>query len=59
MRDYRLYCLDDDGKFTKAHEISARDDCEALQIARDMKLSVNCELWERERRVAQLEAKCA
>ena len=55
MPDYRLYCLDEAGKFTRAHEISASDDKEAVAIASDMKLTVKCELWERGRMVAMLD----
>lgn len=56
MPDYRLYCLDAGGKFTKSHEIDAADDKEALSKARDMKLPVRCELWEHGRMVAELDA---
>lgn len=55
MTEYRLYCLNGAGGFTKAHEIMADSDEQALQIARDMNLSVKCELWERGRKVAALE----
>ena len=56
MPEYRLYCLDGDGKFTKAHEISAADDADALARAEDMKLPVRCELWHRDRLVAKIPA---
>jgi hypothetical protein len=55
MPEYRLYCLNDAGKFSKAHEIPARSDEEALALAKDMKLPVWCELWEKGRKVATLE----
>jgi hypothetical protein len=55
MRDYRLYCLDGSGKFTTVHEIDAKDDAEALQKSRDLKLLVKCELWDKERMVAVIE----
>jgi len=32
MREYRLYCLDGVGKFTKVHEIEAESDEEALDF---------------------------
>ena len=54
MIEYRLYCLDDAGAFTKAHEIMAESDQHALQIASDMKRPFKCELWERGRKVATL-----
>jgi len=56
MGDYRLYCLNGVGKFTKAHDIAAKNDDEALALARQMKLPVKCELWERDRMVATLDA---
>jgi hypothetical protein len=56
MPDYRLYCLGDDGRFRKAHEIAASDDGEAVAKARAMKFQVRCELWERERLVAEIPA---
>jgi hypothetical protein len=55
MPDYRLYCLDEAGKFTNSHEIAAASDDEAMVIARGMKLKVRCELWERGRMVAKLD----
>lgn len=54
MPDYRLYCLNDRGGFTKSHEIQASDDDHALAQARSMKLPVACELWNRSRLVAKL-----
>jgi hypothetical protein len=54
MGQYRLYCLNDRGRFTRSHEIEARDDSEALSQARAMKLPVVCELWSRNRLVEKL-----
>jgi hypothetical protein len=54
MPEYRLYCLNDHGRFARAHEIEARDDEDALAQARAMKLPVECELWNRNRLVAKL-----
>jgi len=59
MPEYRLYCLDGAGKFTKAHEISAADDADALARANDMKLPVKCELWQRDRLVAKIPAEAS
>jgi len=56
MAEYRLYCLNDRGGFSKSHEIEAEDDSDALAKARDMKLPVRCELWNRNRLVAKLPA---
>jgi hypothetical protein len=55
MGDYRLFCIDGTGRFTMSYEIEAADDAEALAKARDMKLSVKCELWQRGRMVAVLD----
>ena len=54
MPEYRLYCLGDDGRFAKSHEIHAEDDADALAKARGMKLDVVCELWNRNRLVGKL-----
>lgn len=54
MGEYRLYCLNDRGRFTKSHEIEAKDDADALAQARAMKLPVFCELWSRNRLVEKL-----
>jgi len=54
MPDYRLYCLDDEGKFTRSHEFTALSDKEALKWVSAMRFLVRCELWERSRMVAQL-----
>jgi hypothetical protein len=56
MAEYRLYCLDEADRFTKAHEINASSDEEAIEQARALKLPVECELWERGRKVAVLDA---
>ena len=44
MPEYRLYCLNEQGSFTRSHEIIASDDADALAKARAMKLEVVCEL---------------
>jgi len=56
MSEYRLYCLNDAGKFTHSHEIEASNDGEALAKAKAMKLPVQCELWDHGRMVAKLDA---
>jgi hypothetical protein len=56
VSQYRLYCLNDHGRFAKSHEIEARDDEDALAKARAMKLPVRCELWSGNRLVAELPA---
>ena len=54
--DYRLYCLGGDGKITAADWIDAESDESAIAIARDMKKSVDCEIWKGNRLVARVPA---
>jgi hypothetical protein len=56
MADYRLYCLDGVGKITSAEWIDAKNDDEALAIARAQKRSVPCEIWDHNRLVASVPA---
>ena len=55
MPEYRLYCLNDQGKITKSHEITASSDAEAVAKAKAMDLPERCELWEHSRMVAKLD----
>jgi hypothetical protein len=59
MTEYRLYCLNEAGSFSKAHDIEAPSDEDAMRQARDLKLPVRCELWEHARKVAVLEPRSA
>lgn len=54
MGEYRLYCLNEHGKFAMSHELEAATDSEAVKRARSMKLPMKCELWNRNRLVAEL-----
>jgi hypothetical protein len=54
MPEYRLYCQDRDGGFTKKHDFSANDDDDALAKAKGLKVAVKSELWEGNRLVAEL-----
>lgn len=54
MVEYRLYCLDGGGRITRSEEIEATGDEEAIMIARALKKRVRCELWRRDRRVAEI-----
>ena len=56
MPDYRVYCLNAEGHFTAAEEIQARDDGEALVIARSVKRDVDCELWNGSHFIARIPA---
>ena len=55
MAEYRLYCLNEAGKFSKVHLIRADSDEDALKQACNWKLPVECELWRRNRMAAKLE----
>jgi hypothetical protein len=55
MPDYRLYCLDGDGKFLTVHEIDAANDADALSKAGQINIPFKCELWQRGRKVAVLD----
>lgn len=59
MPEYRLYCLGGDGKIsriTKAIEIAAGSDDEAIATAKALQQVVTCELWNRNRLVATIPA---
>ena len=57
MPDYRLYCLDGDGGISLAEWIDANDDNDAIRQAHARKLhALKCEVWERTRFVAVLNA---
>jgi hypothetical protein len=55
MPGYALYRLDDHGGFSKSHDIPARNDREAVSLARTLKINVKCELRDEGRLVATLE----
>ena len=54
MPEYRLYCLGEEGKFKKAYDIDANDDDEAISKAQCIQIGTKCELWQRDRLVAEL-----
>ena len=56
MPDYRLYSLDGLGKFAEVHVITAVNDADALAQARALKLFAKCELRDRDRKVAAIDA---
>ena len=55
MPGYALFCLDDQGGFSKSYDIPARNDREAVSLAKALKLAVKCELRDEERLVATLD----
>lgn len=56
MPEYRLYRLDGANRITRAEQIVATNDEQAINAARSMKLPVKCELWQRDRLVARIAA---
>jgi len=54
MPDYRLYCLDGVGKIGTGEWLDAKNDDEAIVIARLKRLHTKCELWEQNRLVATI-----
>ena len=56
MPGYRVYCLNAEGHISSAEGIEARDDGEALVIARSINRDVDCELWKEDRFIARLPA---
>jgi hypothetical protein len=58
MPNYPLYCLDEHGRILHPHDFEAADDVAALVVAeeRDHR-HLDCEIWERARKVAVLPAR--
>ena len=56
MYQYRIYCLNEEGRFSRVAEIEATDDAEALLHAGALRHSGPCEIWERDRLVGRIEA---
>ena len=58
MARYRLYLMDGLGKIGTVEFLQAADDCEAVHLACEMRLSVSAEIWDRDRFVAGVPAAC-
>lgn len=56
MPNYRLLCLNGLERTMKVDEFRAKDDEEAITIARSMDLSFDRQLWKRDRLIAKLPA---
>jgi hypothetical protein len=54
MPDYRIYCLDHQGKSVEVHEITASTDEEAIGQARALKGLRQCEVWRGHNLVAKI-----
>jgi hypothetical protein len=55
MLQYRIYCLDDEGRFRKVEEVEASGDADALERARALGHSGECEVWRGSRLVGRIE----
>jgi hypothetical protein len=56
MHQYRIYCLNETGRFSKVEEIEAADDSEALNCARALHHHGVCEVWRGRRLVGTIGA---
>lgn len=56
MPSYRLFCLDGSERTIKVDEFSAKDDDEAIAVARSMDGAFDRQLWKRDRLIAKLPA---
>jgi hypothetical protein len=56
MPSYRHYRLDGAGNISEAEWFEASDDADAVKQVRDRKLPVASEIWERNRRIARIDA---
>ena len=54
--NYIVYILDGAGKIRSSEWIAAVDDDHALEMIRILKLSTDCEVWQRDRRVGRIGA---
>jgi alkylhydroperoxidase family enzyme len=54
MVEYKLYCMDMDGRIRSRHDIYAKDDLDALDRARKLCHEYDVEIWQAARSVARL-----
>ncbi len=54
MSEYRVYCLDQQGKSVEVQEIAASTDEEAIRQARALKGLRQCEVWRGHNLVAKI-----
>lgn len=54
--DYRLYVMDGLGKIGSVRNLAAENDEKAVRLACRLKLTVSCEVWDRDRLVAEVPA---
>jgi hypothetical protein len=56
MKQYRLFTMTGMGKVGRVETINAEDDAEAVHSAYEMKLPVDCEIWDGDRLVSLIPA---
>ena len=56
MFEYRIYCLNKEGRFSKVSEVVTAGDSEALARARELRHAGGCEVWQGNRLVGTVEA---
>ena len=56
MRDYRLYCLGGDSRIAQGEWIDADNDAAAIELVRAKRLRLKCEIWDKNRLVAEIPA---
>ena len=56
MHQYRIYCVNEEGGFSSAKEVYAASDAEAIAQARALEHPGICEVWQKDRLVAKIEA---
>jgi hypothetical protein len=56
MAEYKIYCLDGNGRIARRHDLEATDDGAAAHAAREQFPEMTCELWCGTRKVAVLPA---
>lgn len=54
LASYRLYCLDGAGKITTAEWLESDSDASVLEQVRQRRLSLTCEVWDRQRLVGKV-----
>ena len=59
MQQYRIYCLNDEGRFKKVKEIEASSDAEAIAHACSLDHDGECEVWAGNRLVGRVAAQSA
>jgi hypothetical protein len=59
MHQYRIYCLNDEGRFHTVEEITACNDAEALARANKLDHAGECEIWRGDRLIGRIAAQSA